>query len=241
MCGRFVSASNPEEIAAYFDAAPPQTELDPQLQRRPDDGHLRRRRGRRRQPAGRGLPLGPHPGLGQGHQDRPEDDQRPRRDGGHQGRVQGRLQAPPLPDPHGRLLRVARRSPTASPSSPTSSTGSTASRWPWPASGRRGGTGPPAPTRRLAPQLHHRDDVGQRHHGHDPRPDAGDPPGVGVGDLAGPRQPGPRRRSGSSWCPPPTPLLTLHPISTDVNKVANDDAHLIDPIDPDGGDAVRRT
>jgi putative SOS response-associated peptidase YedK len=29
MCGRFVSASNPEEIAAYFDAAPPQTELTP--------------------------------------------------------------------------------------------------------------------------------------------------------------------------------------------------------------------
>ena len=29
MCGRFVSASNPEQIAAYFDAAPPQTELTP--------------------------------------------------------------------------------------------------------------------------------------------------------------------------------------------------------------------
>ena len=29
MCGRFVSSSNPEEIAAYFDAAPPQTELTP--------------------------------------------------------------------------------------------------------------------------------------------------------------------------------------------------------------------
>ena len=29
MCGRFVSSSNPEQIAAYFDAAPPQTELTP--------------------------------------------------------------------------------------------------------------------------------------------------------------------------------------------------------------------
>ena len=29
MCGRFVSASNPEQIAAYFDTAPPETELGP--------------------------------------------------------------------------------------------------------------------------------------------------------------------------------------------------------------------
>jgi hypothetical protein len=27
----------------------------------------------------------------------------------------------------------------------------------------------------------------------------------------------------------------MHPVSTEVNRAANDDAHLIDPIDPDAG------
>jgi hypothetical protein len=36
---------------------------------------------------------------------------------------------------------------------------------------------------------------------------------------------------GKLLVPAPDTLLTLHPISTDVNKVANDDAHLIDPIE----------
>jgi putative SOS response-associated peptidase YedK len=37
---------------------------------------------------------------------------------------------------------------------------------------------------------------------------------------------------GKLLVPAPDTLLTLHPISTDVNKVANDDPRLIDPIDP---------
>ena len=33
--------------------------------------------------------------------------------------------------------------------------------------------------------------------------------------------------------PAPNELLTMHPISTDVNKVSNNGVHLIDPIDPE--------
>jgi putative SOS response-associated peptidase YedK len=35
--------------------------------------------------------------------------------------------------------------------------------------------------------------------------------------------------------PAPNELLTMHPISTDVNRVSNNDAHLIEPIDPEAG------
>jgi putative SOS response-associated peptidase YedK len=35
--------------------------------------------------------------------------------------------------------------------------------------------------------------------------------------------------------PAPNELLTMHPISTDVNKVSNNGAHLIDPTDPEAG------
>jgi putative SOS response-associated peptidase YedK len=35
--------------------------------------------------------------------------------------------------------------------------------------------------------------------------------------------------------PAPNELLTMHPISMDVNKVSNNGAHLIDPIDPEAG------
>ena len=40
---------------------------------------------------------------------------------------------------------------------------------------------------------------------------------------------------GRLLVPAPNELLTMHPISTDVNKVGNNDAHLIEPIDPDAG------
>ena len=40
---------------------------------------------------------------------------------------------------------------------------------------------------------------------------------------------------GRLLVPAPNRLLTMHPVSTEVNRAANDDAHLIDPIDPDAG------
>ena len=51
-----------------------------------------------------------------------------------------------------------------------------------------------------------------------------------MGDLADPDNQD--LDAGKLLVPAPDTLLTLHPISTDVNKVANDDPHLIDPIDP---------
>ena len=58
MCGRFVSSSNPEEIAAYFDAAPPQTELTPSYNVAPTTDIYAVVEGADGEPAGRGLPLG---------------------------------------------------------------------------------------------------------------------------------------------------------------------------------------
>ncbi len=54
--------------------------------------------------------MGPRPDLGQGREDRLEDDQRTGRDPGREERVQVRVQAPALPHPGGRVLRVEKRS-----------------------------------------------------------------------------------------------------------------------------------
>ena len=43
---------------------------------------------------------------------------------------------------------------------------------------------------------------------------------------------------GSLLVPAPAKVLTLHPVSTEVNNVRNKDAHLIDPVDPDEVDGV---
>ena len=40
---------------------------------------------------------------------------------------------------------------------------------------------------------------------------------------------------GELLVPAPNELLTMHPVSTEVNKVVNNDARLLDPIDPDAG------
>lgn len=40
---------------------------------------------------------------------------------------------------------------------------------------------------------------------------------------------------GQLLVPAPNELLTMHPVSTEVNKVANNDAGLVDPIDPGAG------
>jgi putative SOS response-associated peptidase YedK len=40
---------------------------------------------------------------------------------------------------------------------------------------------------------------------------------------------------GQLLVPAPNELLTMHPVSTEVNKVVNNDARLLDPIDPDAG------
>ena len=50
-----------------------------------------------------------------------------------------------------------------------------------------------------APVAHHHHHVAERAHGHDPRPHAGDPPGGAVGHLARSLQRGPRRRSAGCW------------------------------------------
>ena len=59
--------------------------------------------------------------------------------------------------------------------------------------GQGGGT-----RRRLAAQRHRHHDVGQRHDVADPRPHAGDPPAVGVGDVARPGEPRHRDAVGSA-------------------------------------------
>ena len=189
MCGRFVSASPPDQIAAYFDASVSESLVGvaagAELQHGPDQRHLRRGR-HARGPPRRGLPLGPRAGLGQGHQARPEDDQRPRRDAGHQERLQ-----------------AGRSSASAASSRPTASTSGSKP-------GLVGPKGKPAKQpyfiHRLdgeplafaglwetwrdpdagpdAPRLHSctiitttaNDDDGA-----DPRPDAGDPAALGLG------------------------------------------------------------
>jgi putative SOS response-associated peptidase YedK len=40
---------------------------------------------------------------------------------------------------------------------------------------------------------------------------------------------------GQLLVPAPTSLLTMHPVSTEVNKVANDEVRLLDPVDPAAG------
>ena len=40
---------------------------------------------------------------------------------------------------------------------------------------------------------------------------------------------------GQLLVPAPNQLLTVHAVSTEVNKVANDEARLVDPIDPGAG------
>ena len=75
------------------------------LQRGPHQRRLRRHQ-RRRRAAGRGVPLGAGADVGQGPPAGRQDDQRPGRDAGHQERLQAGPQAPPLPDPRRRLLRV---------------------------------------------------------------------------------------------------------------------------------------
>jgi putative SOS response-associated peptidase YedK len=40
---------------------------------------------------------------------------------------------------------------------------------------------------------------------------------------------------GRLLAPAPNELITLRPISTEVNKVSNDDPHLLDPVEPDEG------
>ena len=214
MCGRFVSASTPEQIAAYFDAEPPETELNPSYNVAPTTDVYAVVEGAGRQPAGRGVPLGAHPGLGQGHQDRPEDDQRPRRDAGHEGRVQGRLQASTGASSRWTASTSGTPCPTGRRSSPTSSTGSTASRWPSPACGRPGGTGRRRARPGRADWLHSCTVVTTSANDtmaaiHDRMPVI--LPRVGLGDVARPRRTRTSTRSGSSSCPAPERLLTCTP------------------------------
>ena len=212
MCGRFVSATPPDQVAAYFGAEAPEALLEPSLERRPDRRRVRRAR-RREHPAPRRLPLGPRAPLGQGPEDRVADDQRPGRDPGHQERLQVGLPAAALHHPGRRVLRVAEAARARRPSSRTSSTGPTASPTPSPGSGRSGrgptagATSPcgrarssrPRPTRTMA-KIHDRMPVIL--------------PAGRLGHLARPRAAGPRPARPSSWCPAPPQLITLRPIST---------------------------
>ena len=106
MCGRYVSATPPDQIAAYFGAEAPEALLRAVVQRGAHQGRLRGAL-RRRHPPRRRLPLGARAALGQGRQDRLADDQRAGRDPRREERLQVRLQAPPLPHPGRRVLRVA--------------------------------------------------------------------------------------------------------------------------------------
>ena len=64
------------------------------------------------------------------------------------------------------------------------------------------------------------------------RPHAGHPPREQVGRVALPEER--RRRLIAGLARPPAPgyLLTMHPVSTDVNNVRNKGSHLIQPADP---------
>ena len=87
MCGRFVSASPPDEIAAYFDAAAPEALLEPAYNVAPtndvyavaEDGGVRRLDG---------VPLGPRAVWAKDAKVGNQDDQRPGRDRGRQERLQ---------------------------------------------------------------------------------------------------------------------------------------------------------
>ena len=105
MCGRFVAATPPDQLARYFGAGSGRDAAARELQRRADDRHLRGRR-RPERPRARGLPLGSRAGLGQGHQDRQPDDQRTGRDRRDLERVQARAEEEALHHPRRRLLRV---------------------------------------------------------------------------------------------------------------------------------------
>ena len=89
MCGRFVTSSSAERIAEYFGASfDAETTLPENYNTAPTndiygvvagpDGHA----------DVAGVPLGPRAGVGEGHQDRLEDDQCPRRDDRREAGVQ---------------------------------------------------------------------------------------------------------------------------------------------------------
>ena len=99
-----------------------------------------------------GVPLGADPELGEGSQDRVEDDQRPIGDARREAGVQGPVRKKRVHHPDGRVLRVegrrrrtGRSTPRASRSSSRcSSTASTVNRSPSPDCGRHGRTRRPA-------------------------------------------------------------------------------------------------
>ena len=108
MCGRFVSSSSAEKIADYFGASfDPQTTLPENYNTAPTNDVYGVVAGPDGQPTLAGLPLGARAGVGERHQDRLEDDQRPRRDHRREAGVQVGVQEAAHHHPDGRLLRVA--------------------------------------------------------------------------------------------------------------------------------------
>ena len=239
MCGRFVSASPPDELARYFDVDQvAETAPRPLLQRGADQRRLRRGRDRRRPPA-RHLPLGPDPVLGQGRQGRPEDDQRPGRDPRREERLQAALRSGGAASSRPTGSSSGRRSPARRPSSRCTSTAPTTSRWPSPGCGSCGGprattastptTSPPGsgparsspaqPNETMAP---------------DPRPDAGDPAAVGVGRRGSTPTTTTSTPSASCSCRRRRHLITAHPVThPGQQRARSKDSALIEPFDPD--------
>ena len=235
MCGRFVSASDPEQIAAYSTPAAGHA-ARPQLQRRPDDGRLRHRR----RPDGTRQLQVFHWGLipvwakdvkiGQKMINARSETIASK--GAYKADFRKHRCLIPM-DGFFEWQKVADRK-AKQPYFIHRVDGEPS---PSPVSGRCGGTRRPAWTRRgstAAPSS-------------PPRPTTpwprsttgcGHPAGVRLADVAGRRQ---RRHRNAAEAPRPGPerALTMHPISTDVNKVSNNGAPPHRPDRSRGGDPVR--
>ena len=174
------------------------------------------------------VPLGPGAAVGQGPVGRQPDDQRPGRDGRDQAGVPPRLRQAALHRARRRLLRVEGRAGPEAQAAVSSSTAPTGSRTRSPGCGSSGGAPRPRPA---SPRTSQGEEVTVRSvtiitgaanepMAAHPRPHAGHPRR---------RRPGPRgwtrtmhdtERLGQLLVPAPPELITFHPVSTDVNNVA---------------------
>ncbi len=231
MCGRYVSSSTPDEIARYFDAAEqPERALEPSWNVAPtNDVYVVLE-----PTAGCGIVAVHHWGLvpfwaktpaigNKMINARAEGSGRPRTPSSTPS-ASGAASCPPTGSTSGRRCRVRR------PSSRTSSIGPTGSRWPSPGSGRSGAAASGRQQRLRSTTII--TTTAQRDHGDHPRPDAGDLPPRRHGTSGSIRPTPTWRRSAELLVPAPSEVLTMHPVSTEVNNVRNQGPHLIDPVDP---------
>ena len=211
MCGRFVSASPPDQIARYFDAVDDAAERAPraELQRgaRPttstscsSDGGVRRL-----EPLHWGLvPFwAKDPSVGNRMINARAETHRRRRTPTSGPSASGAASSRPTASTSGRTSPARRRS------SRCTSTAPTASRWPSPGCGRCGATRTHPDERAALVHDHHR--RAQREDGRDPRPHAGDPAAVGLGHAGSTPRSTTSTCWASSWCRRRSSLIDAAP------------------------------